>query len=182
MFRAIRLSPRLPRVFPMLILAAVLAPSAFASDPLPAPEGRVLLTVSGKIAATNQGDAAQGKTAAFDRAMLQALAWREIDTYTPFDKGRQSFAGVPLAALLDRLGAGGTEIEARALNDYIMTIPVEHAERHDVLLAMDIDGKPMSVRERGPIWIIYPSDVPVTENEHRYVSQMVWQLHKITVR
>ncbi len=161
----------------VLLTTALTAPTVSAGEPLPAPEGRAILTVEGEIGVSNRNGAA-----VFDREMLRAVGWRQVDTYTPFGESRESFAGVPLAALLERLRAEGVEIEARALNDYAVTIPVEHAERHDVLLALERNGEVMSVRQRGPIWIIYPSDVPVHDEERYHASLMVWQLHKLTVR
>lgn len=176
------LNSRLPRLCGAILLAfafpvLALASGTLADKALPEPQGRVILTVDGNISETNRNG-----TAEFDREMLQALDWREIETFTPFAEGKQAFAGVPLASLLERLGAEGQGLRAEALNDYIVTIPVEDAARRNVLLAMDLDGKAMSVRERGPIWVIYPSDTPTSEDRSAFVSFMVWQLRKLTVQ
>ena len=90
--------------------------------------------------------------------MIEALGWETITTVTPFTEGPQEFAGVPLSALAEATGAEGTVIEAVAINDYTAQIPAAHMAEHDVFLALDLNGEPMRVRDRGPVWIIYPSD------------------------
>jgi hypothetical protein len=44
-----------------------------------------------------------------------------------------------------------------------------------------MDDRPMSVREKGPLWVIYPfDDVPEYQNETIY-SRSIWQLDRIEV-
>src|SRR5919199_952101 len=59
-----------------------------------------ILTVSGRIRNTNQGDAA-----AFDRAMLEELGAAGFTTTTPWYDGPVRFDGVPMAALMRAVGA-----------------------------------------------------------------------------
>ena len=84
----------LPKILTTLFLAMACAVPAARAE-LSAPEGRVLLTVSGDISATNTEDMAE-----FDRDMLMALDWREIETFTSFTEGPQVFAGPTLASVL----------------------------------------------------------------------------------
>ncbi|MBS0123842.1 molybdopterin-dependent oxidoreductase [Thetidibacter halocola] len=147
-----------------------------AAQALEAPQSPTVLTVTGDIAVTNAGD-----SAVFDRAMLQSLDWREVATHTSFTHGPQRFAGPTLASLLAALGVTEGTLRATAINDYTIEIPVAHAARHDVLLAMDLDGKPMTVRDKGPIWVVYP----LTEVEAAgkpFDGEMIWQLVRIEVR
>ena len=148
---------------------------AYAASPLPRPSGEVLLTVSGAISVTNVG---QG--AVFDRAMLQALDWVELETYTSFTSGVQRFAGPTLVSVLEAVGAEGSTLSATALNDYTVTIPVEHARAHEVILAMDMNGRPMRVRDKGPIWVVYPLSQSAAE-QRPFDGQMIWQLVQIRV-
>ncbi|SNT15083.1 hypothetical protein SAMN04488078_10632 [Antarctobacter heliothermus] len=150
--------------------------SAVASLPsvaLDVPNGPPILTVSGDIGATNAGDAA-----VFDRAMLEALDWQQIETYTPFTDGPQRFAGPTLASLLEAIGVDTGTLMATALNDFSIGIPVSDAGVYDVLLALDHNGQAMRTREKGPIWVIYPSDsADVIDDE--LGSRMIWQLNRI---
>ena len=146
------------------------APRATALDPR-TPEGPVILTVA-QIG---------GETWTFDRAMLQSLGWTTITTVTSFTEGPQEFSGIPLAALIDATGATGTVIEATALNDYRVELPFGHAGDHGVFLALDHNGQPMRVRDRGPVWIVYPQDSLRPAND-RFDTFMVWQLRNIVFR
>ncbi|MDQ0509608.1 molybdopterin-dependent oxidoreductase [Ancylobacter amanitiformis] len=145
---------------------------------LPAPTGPVLLTVTGKIARTNQNDAAL-----FDEAMLLALPRHRIETTTPWTDGRKVFEGVRLEDVLDQVGAGAAvTLKARALNDYSIDIPASDAREFDMLLALRMDGKPLSRRDKGPIWIVYPRDSVPRIQDERYDSRWVWQLNGLDIR
>ncbi|WP_299695160.1 molybdopterin-dependent oxidoreductase [uncultured Tateyamaria sp.] len=159
----------------VLSLAVALPLGVWASTSLPQPEGDVLLNVTGSITV---GNTASG--AAFDRKMLEALDWVEIETYTSFTTGPQRFSGPTLASVLAAVGATGTSLEAKAINDYAVRIPVSDADDHDVILAMDMNGKPMRVRDKGPIWVIYPLSRADAEMRP-FDGQMIWQLVQIRV-
>lgn len=135
------------------------------------PSGPVILTVT----------AADGTSWTFDREMIEALGWQTITTVTPFTEGQQEFAGIPLSALTEATGATGSVVEAVALNDYAAEIPMDHIAEHGIFLALDHNGTPMRVRDRGPMWIIYPSDTIDAPND-RFDSLMVWQLRALNFR
>lgn len=156
------------------LLAATTA--AAAVDRLSAPKGTVILTVRGRIAATNEGGLAR-----LDRNLLLAWGADQLRTTTPFTEGVGTFSGVLASRLLEILGAEGRWLLTRALNDYAVTIPIEELRAYPVLLAVDHDGRPLSVRDRGPVWLIYPwSQHPeLADRVHRQRS--IWQLIDIEV-
>ena len=159
----------------VLVLSGI---SARAAD-LPAPEGRTVLTVAGDIAVTNAADEAR-----FDMKMLDALPQHRLTMETPWTDGAVAFEGVLLRDLLDRVGAaeGATMLRASALNDYTVEIPVADAAAHDVLLAHSMNGQRMTVRDKGPVWVIYPlGDEPELRNQETH-SKMIWQLARLVVR
>ena len=84
----------LPAVFAMSFSGAA------AATTLETPTGPVLLSVSGSISRTNDGD-----TASFDRAMLEELDWQTIESFTRWTDGPTRFSGASLGALLDAVGA-----------------------------------------------------------------------------
>jgi hypothetical protein len=51
------------------------------------------------------------------------------------------FEGPLLCDLLERVGADGTVLQARALNDYVVEIPIGDCERYPVILALTRDGE-----------------------------------------
>lgn len=156
---------------------AALVASAGGALALDAPTGRVVLTVTGAIAETNAPGAAE-----FDMAMLAALAQRTTVTTTPWTTGEVSFAGPLGSALLDAVGATGATLKVTALNDYSAEVPAADLREHPVILATTLDGKPMSVREKGPLFLIYPfAEEPDLYNE-TYFNRSVWQIARIEVR
>lgn len=141
------------------------------------PSGDVLLTVTGLIEKTN----APGQ-ARLDRAMLEAMPQHSFETTTPWTAGKHQYKGVLLRQLLERLGAKGTKVVAHALNDYHSVIELEPIRDYPVMIAMRADGKPMRIRDKGPLWIIYPmSDFPEL-NHQRHHPAMVWQLNRLEVQ
>src|SRR5919204_5015229 len=136
----------------LIAAGSVLAVRAVA-QPLAAPEGAVVLSVGGRITRTNQGP-----RAAFDMPMLEALAQQNITTKTPWYKEPRKFTGPLLRDVLARVGADGATLRLTALNDYRIDVPFDDARRFDVLLARAIEDRPITVRERGPLFVIYPFD------------------------
>jgi hypothetical protein len=147
-----------------------------AAEPLPKPQGEVILTIEGAITVTN-GDG----MAAFDLAMLEALPARQFVTETPWTKGLHTFTGVPLKVLMARVGARGRMITATALNEYTAEIPIDDGERFEMMVAYRLDGQPMLPSDRGPLWTVYPfSNRPEIRTE-TYYMRSVWTLEGLAV-
>jgi hypothetical protein len=93
----------------------------------------------------------------------------------------RNFSGVPLARLLAAVEPLGTTLEAEAINRYTTSIPVADAGL-GAFLVTRLEGQPMRVRDRGPIWLIYPwSDQPELDRS-LYHERAIWQLRHIVVR
>lgn len=159
----------------LLILSLAAAPGR--AEPLPAPTGPILLTISGDIATTNTDEG----TAQFDLEMLQAIGQTDIDTETIWTDGPHRFTGVSLKALLARVGATGADIKASAINDYTVKIPVSDAVQNGPIVAYAFDGKPMSRREKGPLWVIYPYSSSSDYRSEVIYSRSIWQLDRMSI-
>ncbi|MDA5558868.1 molybdopterin-dependent oxidoreductase [Shimia sp. MMG029] len=135
-------------------------------------QGRTILTVT--------GETEDAQELAFNRQKLKEIGWETITTKTPFLEGEHTFSGTPLADLLTYLDIHSGTLKAFALNDYSVDIPVSDAKEYSVLLALDHNGEHMRVRDRGPIWIIYPmtGSEPLSVDAER---RMVWQLKRLDV-
>lgn len=161
------------RALLLLALVALAVPAAAA--PLAKPTGPVVLTVTGAIAETN----APGK-AEFDQAMLDALGPDEIVTATEWTEGQQRFSGVRFSKVLDAVGAKGTTVLARALNDYSGEIPVAVIRDYPVLIASKVGGAPLAA-DKAPLWIVYPlDDFPALRDRKDLL--WAWQLATLDVR
>lgn len=167
-------------VFRLALMAfglAILPVTTHAADPLPAPQGQVILTVSGNVAVTNTPEGA-----AFDRAMLEEIGLTELSTSTPWTDGVQQFNGILGRTLLERVGAQGSVVMASALNDYTVELPMDDFTTYDVLLALDMNGATMQVSDKGPVWIVYPRDQVPALQDRKMHDRWVWQLKSLQVK
>jgi hypothetical protein len=157
-----------------LLVCALMLPTAGAEAGLDAPKGAVILRVLGDIEHTNQGDAAL-----FDRDMIEALGMETLVTRTPWTEGDVTFEGVRAQRLLAVLGEHGQQVLARALNDYTVEIPAVDLEAKDLFLALKMDGRYLRVRDKGPIWAIYPFSTRPELNTPLYHNRAIWQLEQL---
>lgn len=160
---------------PLLALVSIL-PAQAEVAPLPKPAEATVLTVTGAIAATN----AEG-TALFDLPMLQAIDVTGFTTSTTWTTGDVAFEGVSLRGLLDRLGVTSGTLKMYAVNDYMVEVPVSDAVEGGPILAYAQNGKTMSVRDKGPLWLVYPFDLNPDYRTEVIYSRSIWQLVRIEV-
>jgi hypothetical protein len=157
-------------------LLALLYIAPAAAGELPAPTGPVILTLTGDIANSNGNG-----QAAFAMAMLEALPGRSASMETPWTNGVTRFDGPLLRAVLEAAGAKGATLKLKAINDYAADVPIEDATGIDSMLALKMDGKPMSVRDKGPVFMIRPFDTNPELYNEKYFSRSVWQIKEIEV-
>ncbi|MGH6739421.1 MAG: molybdopterin-dependent oxidoreductase [Bradyrhizobium sp.] len=162
---------------PILGAFAWLAASAAGAATLAQPAGKPILAISGKISSTNDG-----ANALFDRAMLESLGMTSFVTKTPWYKEPSKFEGVPLEKLMSAVGASGDRIVVVALNDYSAELPMEDAKKYNVILALKRDGEYMGVRDKGPLFIVYPFDSDPDLQTLKFYTRSVWQIARIEIK
>ncbi len=93
-----------------------------------------------------------------------------------------TFQGPSLRSVLEEMDvAPNATLKMVALNDFSSDIPAADAFSYEVILAVLLNGDTMSVREKGPIWVIYPMDGNPELEDDIYNGRLVWQLKSITV-
>lgn len=113
--------------------------------------------------------------------MVKELGATSIETTTIWTDGVQTFVGVPLTALLEAVEAEGTILKATAVNDYAIEIPLDDPTSKAALIAYENNGSVMTLRDKGPLWIVYPYDeAPQFQTEVVY-SRSIWQLDRIEI-
>ncbi len=160
-----------------VVMASLMHTRPARAADLAKPQGKVILTLSGLIKETNGEGVAE-----FDIAMLEALGLKSFTTTTPWYTGAVTFEGVRMAALLDRVGATGSMLTARALNDSSTDIPVEDFRKYEVLLALKRDGAYMPVKDKGPLFIVYPYDSDPELKHQRFYSRSAWQVARMVLK
>ncbi|WP_139103181.1 molybdopterin-dependent oxidoreductase [Pararhodobacter sp. CCB-MM2] len=157
--------------------AALLGAGAAQADMLPSPTGPVILTISGAVSDTNADGAA-----ALDLAMLDALPQHQSTVETPWYDGEQTFSGPLLSDLMQLVGAEGSELRVIALNDFAASLPWDDISEFNTILASRLNGEELSVRDKGPLFVIYPfHEHPELLNEV-YFGRSVWQVARIEVQ
>jgi hypothetical protein len=137
---------------------------------------RPLLSINGAISRT------QGESADFDRETLEALGTKAFETTCPWYTGAVKFEGPLMRDVLARVGADGKTLVVQALNDYVTEIPMDDFKRYDVVLALKRDGEYMSVRDKGPLFIVYPYDSDPELKSQQYYKRSAWQVARMTVK
>lgn len=127
-------------------------------------------------------EAATSEAIVLDSEALDALPVAGFETTTPWTEGPTRFEGVPLSVLIDRFGIEGETIEATALNDYSVTLPAVDENGFDPLVAYKVNGEYISVRDKGPFWIVYPFDSDERLESEAYYSRSIWQLNRLSAR
>lgn len=155
----------------LALLAAMLAPDSRAS----AQEGVLVVTWV---------DPAGAPLArrSFGMAELEALGAADVATSTPWTEGVVRFTGPTLAALAALEYHPVVEARLTALNDYSIDVPAADWAAHTLVLATRADGARMRVRDRGPLWLIYPLDSDPALRTQRFHARMIWQVRDIAFR
>ncbi|SMY07660.1 molybdopterin-dependent oxidoreductase [Flavimaricola marinus] len=166
---------RIPTFFG-LTAALIAAPMLISAETPPAPTGEVVLRISGADLPHNVDDAL-----AFDMEMLRDIEATEVETSTIWTDGVQTFVGVSLAAMMEHIGVEDGMLFATAINDYTVEIPVSDAVEGGPIIAYEQNGRPMSVRDKGPLWIVYPFDSSAEYRTEVVYSRSIWQLDRIEI-
>lgn len=144
---------------------------------LEAPAGPVVLTLSGRLGRSNRES-----RALFDMSMLAALPQHSVVQKTPWYSGPRKFTGPLLRDVLAVAQAQGYQIEAIAINDYKVSIPMEDVQTLPVILARLLDDQPMPLRDKGPLFVIYPFESHPRLRNTLYYSRCIWQLKSLDIR
>lgn len=160
----------------VLCVSGVVLGCALPALALPPAKGKVILTLSGKIAEKNTAAAA-----VFDLAMLEKLPQQTFTTMTPWDKVPIKFTGPLLRDVLAAAKASGSAIKAMALNDYQASIPMEDAQKYDVIVAHQMNGQAIPVKTKGPLFIVYPFDTKAELRTSVYYERSAWQLKSMSI-
>jgi len=157
-------------IFIFLLLGVM----SFASYAAERPTGRVILTLSGAVDETNSREEIQ-----FDLARLNQLPQYYVTTHNPWTKGRHTYQGFSAIDLFSHLSIYNTTLQVTALNEYMTEIPLSDFVNNGAIFATHIDGQPMSVRNLGPIMVIYPFDENENLKSEMYYGRSIWQVDRI---
>ncbi|UFS55568.1 molybdopterin-dependent oxidoreductase [Comamonadaceae bacterium M7527] len=110
---------------------------------------------------------------------LHKLVQYDLTTSSPWYEGKTTFRGPLLRDVLALTHFQSDTIVAKAVNDYRITIPYEDVVKFNVVLAHTVDGERLTVRTRGPLFVIYPFDQIADLRLSTYYARCIWQLTQL---
>jgi len=155
----------LKRVVASLALVFVLCLPSYAET---------ILTVTVKLA-----DGTEMSTE-FTREDLQAVGITSVYTGNDYVDGLVEFEGPLMRDLMMAVGGQKAKIaRLSAVNDYTVEVDVEEFFNYNVIIALRQNGEALSLRDKGPIWLIYPMSDHVELQEPAFNSRLIWQLDRV---
>ena len=161
----------------MTKILAILLTAALSLTSLPAMAGAMLTVIN-----STNGDA---QTKEFSRAELKELTQTSYKTATEFTDGRPEFSGPLARDVIKAVGVDmgdATVAVITAANDYSIEVPIEELMKYDVILATSVDGKRLSLRDKGPIWVMYPLDRHEELKDPVFNARLIWQTVRIELK
>lgn len=114
---------------------------------------------------------------------LDAMAQVEIVTSNEFSDGAMTYSGPLARDVIPALDEGQfTTVLVSAINDYQIEIPLSDFIEYDVVLSTRVNGKRLSRRDKGPIWIMYPIDAHPELRNALINSRLIWQAVKMELQ
>jgi hypothetical protein len=183
------------RAFQRAAVAAIAACLAACGGAAPAgsADNAIILTVTGEIGATNRGpldefqDAFLGhkgikfdKAFEFSRASLNALGPQEVQIKRANWPAMVSLRGPRLKDVLAAVKAQGNTVVLTALDGYESKFPVSALQSDLVLLATEVDGKPLAIGGHGPVWLVFPAGA-VPGDDSSGDAGLAWSIYHIAV-
>ena len=141
----------------------------------PALAGAILTVVNSSVSSDEAKE--------FSRDELTEMTQVSYRTTTEWTDGAPEFTGPLARDVIEAVGVGEATIAVMtAANDYAIEIPIEELMRYDVILAMSVDGKRLSLRDKGPIWVMYPRDQHAELQDPVYNGRLIWQMVRIELK
>lgn len=151
------------------IAATALALPLAAQDP-----DRVILTVT----------LPDGSEHVLTDAELDALPWTEFTTTTRWTEGPQVFRGPSAATIFAHFGLRQEDLTdmrmvMNALNDFVVQMPATDAYTYQAMFAREANGAKMRVRDKGPLWLVFPRDSIAALRDPIMDERWIWQLSSL---
>lgn len=102
-------------------------------------------------------------------------------TLPGMDDEKHTVSGPLLRDLLRDANIEASTVMAVAIDLYEVNVPTADFVDFDVIAATELDGKKLTVRDKGPAWIVYPRSDKSELDTAIYETRSVWQLKALIV-
>lgn len=119
-------------------------------------------------------------TTQLTEADLLALPQHQFTTHHSWSEQAETFSGPLLEDILKLACTHTAHISLSALNDYAIDLDFARAKSLKPIVAHTVNGKRLSIREKGPLWVMVPADdLKITPSD--LDEMLIWQLSKIII-
>lgn len=157
-----------------LLLTACKGPATTQEAVLPAPEGEVILRVTGDIANPNVGDECQ-----FDAALIEQYAINQtIDD--PWMGDGLDYRGILLSKVWELCGGSDEATTATLVAKDGMTVAIarEDLEQWPIMLAYQVGGENLTDDQGGPVKLVFPAEARETYTD----DQWMWWVAEVKIQ
>jgi hypothetical protein len=115
---------------------------------------------------------------------LDSLPQYSFETTTQWTDGLMMFSGPALKDVLVKAGTGGDPSEVIhliAANQYEVILDPNLLEDTVPIVATRINGKTFGIRDKGPLWVVFPYDLDTEYQKEGVYSASIWQLVDIFI-
>jgi hypothetical protein len=113
---------------------------------------------------------------------IEALPQTAFVSHNEFVDAPTVFRGALVRDVLALVGLDDAEIvRFTALNDYWVDIPARDFAAFDAILAVEANGRRLSRRDKGPLWLVYPMDSHPELQQHEFIARLIWQVVRVEV-
>jgi hypothetical protein len=114
------------------------------------------------------------------------LSYEDMLEFTPVEhtmsnlwiEKTTTYTGVNLSGILEKYKITNEWLHLTALNDYSIEVPIADADK-GAFIAYLIDGKQIKIRDKGPLWLLYPFNENKALDIDLYHNRSIWQLKVI---
>lgn len=145
--------------------------------PIPQPAGNLEQAL---IVNTDPSTSCGPKELIFSVKQLQDLPQKTFKTKHTWAASAQEFSGPLIADVLKLVCPNAQDIYLRSFDQYSIMVNFSKIEKYEPILALKIDGQPLTIREKGPLWVMINTDgfnLPTRSLD----SMFVWQLYYIRI-
>ncbi|MCP3867044.1 MAG: hypothetical protein GY703_02920 [Gammaproteobacteria bacterium] len=129
------------------------------------------------------GEVAQGMDYRLSIQQIESIGLIEIESYSPYDKRADRFAGVWLDQLVAHFGKPEvTRVTMRTIDDYEVEFTPSEWKNSRILMVTRVNGKHISFATKGPIRIIIPGYDPREKAHQVSLPKWIWMITRMEFR
>lgn len=104
----------------------------------------------------------------------------KFNTFNPWEKQKDYYEGIFLNEFIKKYGKKDVkEVKIKALDDYEITFSKELYENERILLSYKVNGKYISIREKGPMRIVFVDYDASKKKYELNLPKWLWMIRSI---